>query len=148
MLISSLILLAGASFSTVGPPVGPGHDIVIRSREGKGITVRKWVINGALADGRTVVVTLDFPERSKAIKVGLAVAGKSWGEKVIDEAEFPNVNIRSLGLNQFGPHLQVIFDYGVTNECDKATDLHPEVTVDFTREVVQLHRDPGYCSKQ
>lgn len=144
----SLIFTTAISFAGVAQPPTSSHTIYIRSRDGKSVSVKQWIIKGALADGRPVVIAMDLTEGAKAIEVGLAVAGKSWGKGRIDEAQFPNVDIRSLALNQFGPHVEVIFDYGLTNGCDKPGDLHPEVTVDFTAESVKLGRDAGHCYRQ
>jgi hypothetical protein len=142
----SLILTTASSFAAVAQPP-KSHEIYIRSREGKSVSVNQWTIKGALADGRPVVITMNFADAKNTIEICLVVAGKSWGTGRIDGAQLPDVDIRSLRLNQFGPHVEVIFDYDGMKGCDKPGDLHPEVTVDFTAESVKLERDPGHCSR-
>jgi hypothetical protein len=134
---------AGSRLSDVPAPPAGKADIVIRSREGNGLSVSQWTIHGKLRDGRPVVVTFHFSQTLKTIKVGLAVAGKSWGEYVIEEAKFPEIDVRSLGLNQFLEHVQVIFDYGPKEICPGGYGA--EVVVDFTSKAVRLIDHPPLC---
>ena len=145
--IWSLSLAVAGLASVSDPTPRADRDIAIRLHHGRSVAVSEWIIKGKLFDGRPVVIKLSFSDKHKMTKIGLVVAGKSWGEQRIDETQFPKLKVQSLGLNEIRGHVQLIFEYDATDGCGSPGNLQPEVTVDFTPQSVKLYPEPGVCPR-